>query len=148
MPADDYILGDNFYFGKNNTRQNYKKAVFHYKLAIKKEHATAMYMLGICHYNGHGVEKSITTAIWYWNMAYAFGENNHACYELGCSYYLGEGILKKDPKAAFKLWKISADNGNAGSMVEVGNSYYYGDGVEQSNDNAFEYWCRAQKKRN
>lgn len=143
----DYILADNFYFGKNNTEQNYKKAFFYYELAAKKEHVKAMYMLGICYYNGHGCDPSDIDAIWNWNMAYEFGEENHACYELGCSYYLGEGTLNRDPVTAFKLWKLSADNGNVGSMVEVGNSYYHGDGAERDVENALEYWCRARRLR-
>jgi hypothetical protein len=145
--SGDYFLADNAYFGKNNTPQRFEKAVFHYEQAIKtQQHTKAMYMLGICYYNGTGVKKqSITYAIFYWNMAYEYGEEDHACYELGCVYYLGEGGIDEDHITAFRFWKVSADNGNIGSMIEVGDSYYHGDGVEKDIDKALEYWCRARR---
>lgn len=64
-----------------------------------------MYMLGICYYNGTGVEKSVIDAIWFWNMAHEFGEDNHVCYELGCAYYLGESSREVDHLKAFKFRK-------------------------------------------
>lgn len=145
--SNEYYLADNYYFGKNNTVQSFTKAVFHYELAVKQYHVTAMYMLGICYYNGTGIEKSIIDAIWFWNMANEYGEKNHSCYELGCAHYLGEGSLEEDNVLAFRFWKLSADHGNIGSMIEVGNSYYHGDGVEKNIDMALEYWCRARRLR-
>lgn len=145
--SKDYTLADNLYFGKNDTNQSFKKAVFHYEMAVKKEHVAAMYMLGICYYNGTGIEKSINDAIWYWNMAYEYGDEDHACYEMGCAYYLGEGTLQRNPVIAFKFWKLSADNGNVGSMIEVGNSYYHGDGVDKDINQSFNYWLRARRIR-
>lgn len=145
--SQHYFIGDNYYFGKNGSIQNFTKAVHYFQISAKNDNVNAMYMLGICYYNGTGVEKSVMDAIWYWNMAYEFGEENHACYELGCAYYLGEGALEKDPTTAFRFWKMSADNGNYGSMVEVGNSYYHGDGVDKNIDEALHYWCMARKFR-
>jgi TPR repeat protein len=143
----EYAIADAYYFGKNNFPQDFPKAVLYYKVASQKRHPLSMYMLGICYYNGSGIKASIETAIYYWNMAFEYGEVVHSSYELGCSYYLGEGLLCKDPYKAFQMWFISSQNGNTGSMVEVGNSYYHGDGVEQSIDKALEYWCMARRIR-
>jgi TPR repeat protein len=143
-PHDDYLVGNTYYFAST---PDYNKAVLHYSRAVKNRHPLAMYMLGICCYNGTGIAYSISDAIWYWNMGYAYGEQNHSCYELGCSYYLGEGSLNADPVIAFRFWQMSAANGNVGAMVEVGNSYYHGDGVEKNIQNALEYWCKARRLR-
>ena len=52
-----YNIGIYYYDGQV-VEQNYKKAVYWFELAAKKEYAKAKNSLGICYFYGQGVEQS------------------------------------------------------------------------------------------
>ncbi|WP_299110217.1 tetratricopeptide repeat protein, partial [uncultured Tenacibaculum sp.] len=54
-----YSLGYLYLKGFGNIEQDYNKAV---KWFLKSEHPMAKYWLGVCYYNGYGVEKNIAKA--------------------------------------------------------------------------------------
>lgn len=43
---DDYDLGNNYYYGHNNYKQDKQKAIQHLNLASEKKDVRAMYLLG------------------------------------------------------------------------------------------------------
>lgn len=54
-------LGEMYYMGTNIPR-DYKHAVYWFGEAFEQSHPCATYNLGICYYNGHGVERNVDMA--------------------------------------------------------------------------------------
>jgi|GEM_PF-1692023 len=81
------------------------------------------------YYNGDGIEKDFTQAVYWYKKAaaqgYAQGE-----YYLGYCYFEGEGI-EKDIKQAVHWYTKAAAQGNAAAQQKLGICYYQGDGVDQ-----------------
>lgn len=141
IDVDECALGDECYF----QQRDYKKAAQCYRQAVDKGNVIAMYMMGLCYYNGTGVDECITKAVMHWENAFMKGEVRYSPYELGCCYFFGEGV-KENEEDAFRLWSISASNGHKGAMLEVGNSYFNGNGVKRDLTRANAFWKKSAEQ--
>ena len=65
----------------------------------------AQHLLGVCYYDGWGVQQSAPEAVRLWTLA---AEQGHASaqYALGCCYY------ERDEVKAKKLWQMAASQGH------------------------------------
>lgn len=98
-----------------------------FRKAAEKGHAKAQYCLGLCYFNGWGVEKNLEQAVKWFKAASDQGELN-AKNRLGECYYSGEGVAK-DQKKAFELFKAAADEKNREAMCNLGICYVEGGGT-------------------
>ncbi|MDR2387453.1 MAG: sel1 repeat family protein, partial [Deltaproteobacteria bacterium] len=95
---------------------DFDKAVEYIELVADKGNATAQYILGQLHYDGHlgykglSLKKDLVEAIKYFQLA---AEQNHdqALLALGKAYFEGRG-LKKDDLQAANYFRRSAALGN------------------------------------
>ena len=62
-------LWGNYYYGSTGIRKNYKKAVHWLEKAALQNDDESQFMLGVCHYNGQGVQKSREKAFECFKMA-------------------------------------------------------------------------------
>ncbi|MBE6293239.1 MAG: tetratricopeptide repeat protein [Bacteroidales bacterium] len=89
---------------------NYEEAVKWYLEAAEQGHAKAQYNLGVCYYNGDGVQQSYVKAAKWYRKAAEQG-NMYAQYNLGVCYANGEGVEQSKSEAA-KWYKKAAEQGN------------------------------------
>jgi TPR repeat protein len=140
VDVDVCAIGDDFYF----RQRDFVKAVKCYHMAATKNDPSALYMLGICYYNGQGVAIDRKRAITHWQHAIENGDSIYSPYELACCYFIGEDIPENEEEA-FRLWMMSANKGHKHSMIEVGNSYFHGTGIARDLSRANSYWMKASK---
>jgi TPR repeat protein/serine/threonine protein kinase len=100
-----------------------------------------MVNLGVCYYNGSGVDKDMAKAVELYQKAADLGHAN-AMRKLGYCYYNGSGV-EKDVEKAVELYQKAADLGNADAMYNLGLCYFYGSGVEQNVEKAVELYQMA-----
>jgi TPR repeat protein len=105
--------------------------------------AKAQYNLGLCYYEGKGVSRSDSEAVFWWHKAAEQGLDR-AQFNLGNHYYFGEGV-ELDYKEAVYWYKKAAEQDYAPAQCNLGDCYYYGDGVEQNYEKAKMWHDRAKE---
>ena len=92
--------------------------------------------MGLCYYEGTGVEKDYSEAVKWFRKLAEQGDNIerfiriHTQYYLGLCYYFGHGVEKDYNEAAECFSK--ADSGACpNAMYYMGLCYYFGHGVEK-----------------
>ena len=99
-----YKLGIYYYCEKN-----YRDAFLWFLKAAEQDHAAAQSYLGICYYNGEGVQQDNGQAV-YWLRKGAEKDYPVALAHLGLCYYNGEGV-PQDYNKAINLYKKAAEYG-------------------------------------
>ena len=99
-----------------------------------KGDVVAQNKLGMCYYNGDGVEQSYEEAVKWFEKA---AEQRHAVARLylGMCYYYGKGV-EQSYKEAAKWIEMAANQGDAKAQYNLGRLYFVGQGVEQSYEKA------------
>ena len=90
--------------------QDYKEAVYWYRLAAEQEHAKAQYNLGVMYNNGTGVPQDYEEAVRWYQLAAEQGDAK-AQGNLGVMYAFGNGVMK-DYVYAHMWGNIASMNGN------------------------------------
>ena len=90
--------------------QDYKEAVYWYRLAAEQEHVDAQYNLGVMYNNGNGVPQDYEEAVRWYQLAAEQGHSK-AQGNLGVMYAFGNGIIK-DYVYAHMWGNIASMNGN------------------------------------
>ena len=90
--------------------QDYKEAVYWYRLAAEQEHAKAQYNLGVMYNNGNGVPQDYEEAVRWYQLAAEQGHSK-AQGNLGVMYAFGNGVMK-DYVYAHMWGNIASMNGN------------------------------------
>ena len=90
--------------------QDYKEAVYWYRLATEQEHAKAQYNLGVMYNNGNGVPQDYEEAVRWYQLAAEQGHSK-AQGNLGVMYAFGNGVIK-DYVYAHMWGNIASMNGN------------------------------------
>lgn len=85
--------------------------------AARQGLAEAQFALGVCFYEGKGVEKD-TDKAFYWYRKAAYQELAEAQYFLGMSYYSGLGV-EQDNTQAIKWLEKALENGLDGDRAAV-----------------------------
>jgi len=124
--------------------KDYAKAVELFDKAAAQGHARAMYNLGICYYDGHGVDVDLKTAAEWYEKAAALGHVK-AQFNIGICYLHGRGV-KTDEAKAVEWFQKSADQGDIPAICNLGNCYYHGVGVANDDVKAVYYFLKAAEK--
>ena len=126
---------------KTNTEttatEEFSDEAYQYYVGAMNGNANAQCNLALCYYNGKGVFRSYTKAIFWFKKS---AEQCHAraqC-ELGYCYVKGIGVSQSYSNAVH-WFANSALQGNARAQYNLGACYYNGNGVEKSYNKAV-YW--------
>ncbi|MCV6609038.1 MAG: sel1 repeat family protein [Campylobacterales bacterium] len=128
-----YAIGWSYYVQKD-----YTNTIKYLEKAAQKYNINALVMLGNLYINGEGVEKDITKAIEYYELA---DDNTHALYNLGYAY-----ASLNDYKQAIYYYKRSGRKNNQMANYALGEIYKNGYGVKQNFQEAIKYYKRADTK--
>ena len=113
------------------------KALKWYRKAAENKDKDAQYSLGLCYYQGDGVQQDFAEAFKWFKKA-AENEDKEAQHSLGLCYYRGNGV-QQDFAEAFKWFKKAAERGHVEAQFYLGDCYAKGQGVEQNQEKA-KYW--------
>ena len=102
----------------------------------------AFYELALCYEEGEGIEKNMTEAAKWFELAAEEGDAK-AQNKIGEFYYYGLGVKKKDTKTAVKWFQMSAEQGHSGSQCWLGYCYKRGIGVDKDIDKAKMWYQKA-----
>jgi len=114
----NFTSGCNYYFGKD-TAVNFDKALHYFKKSADKEHAGALYNLGIMYLKGQGVTQNNELSISYFEKA-VNKESVDAQFTLGKIYANG-AIVSKDINKAIQFFKSACDRGDAEACTMLKN---------------------------
>lgn len=125
---------------------NYTKAYNVFLELANSGHAGAQSYLGICYYNGYGVQPSYDEAVKWFREAAEQGYPE-AQYYLGICYINGYGV-QQSYVDAYEWYTRAAVQGYAKAQYALGNCYLFGHGVPQSYDEAVEWFRKAAAQGN
>ncbi len=91
--------------------------------------ALAQLELGKCYYEGNGVEKDVTLALYWLRLAAEQGNGEAQC-DVGIFYEFGEGV-EMDYGEAVKWYRLAAEQGDEVGACNLGMCYLNGNGVEK-----------------
>ena len=126
---------------------NYTEAYNVFLELANSGHAGAQSYLGICYYNGYGVQPSYDEAVkWFREAAEQGYPEAQDC--LGICYYNGYGIQQSSDEAV-KWFRKAAEQGDAQAQYNLGICYYFGKkGIKQSYAEAFKWYRKAAEQGN
>ncbi len=104
------MIGDMYYYGvhsllEKEKTEDYEQAVKWYKKSARREDEWGIFALGMCYYQGKGVEQSYKKAVKLFLRSGAYGCPD-ALWRLASCYYNGIGT-KKDKKKAYKYYRAA-----------------------------------------
>ncbi len=117
-----------------------------YITAAQNGDAAAQNSIGICYFDGNGVEKDEEKAV-YWFRKSAEQGHAHAQYNLGLRHYYGQGV-EQDYKKAMQWFQKAANQGLSSAMNNIGVLYKNGLGVEKDYTQAIAWFKKAADKGN
>ncbi len=123
-PEEIYRKGMTYY-----REGSYTETVKYFQEAAVACHENAQYNLGVCYYNGIGVQQDHTKAVSWFKVA-AERNDPQAQYNLAQCYEYGDGVSRDYEQAVLWLAK-AADYGIAEAQNNLGEHYYYGRGTKQ-----------------
>lgn len=128
--------------GCNNKVESPKESEF--AALVKKAESKdvlSQVQLGENYLNGNGVEKDLTKAKTWFEVAAAAGDPA-AQYQLGRMFAKGLGV-PQDHAKSFVLFEKSAAQSNIKGLHALGISYYLGDGTPKDVKKAIEQWQKS-----
>ena len=146
-----YIIGDDYYCGRNGKKQDYAEAVRYYRKAAEQGLADAQYSLGFCYKYGRGVDESETEAEkWFRKAAENYRKaaeqgNADAQCGLGKCYEYGYGVDESETEAV-KWYRKAAEQGDADGQYSLGLCYECGCGVDESKTEAVKWYRKAAEQ--
>jgi TPR repeat protein len=150
-----------------------EKAFSNFKKASELNQSEAKYLLGLCYYNGLGIEKNeelgikwiekasqdnIPKAHFFLSNFFLKGKDEHKAVfhlkeaakrnHLKAQYNLAECYLngegvKKDLKKACYFFQKAADSGDSNSQFNIAKCYFSGIGVSRDYEKAVHYFKKA-----
>ena len=136
-PEQCYEEGKRYYRGSEGRVKDYEAAVRWFRAAADKGMAEAQNALGVCYFEGQGVEIDYDEAVRLFKAA-AEKDNHHAQNNLASRYYKGEGVLLDYEKAVY-WYEKAAMNGNIYAQYNLGICYYEGNGVSKNTQEAIKW---------
>lgn len=110
----------------------------------KEGTALEQYEMGLSYYEGSGVQKNDTAAL-YWFEKAANQGHLPAYYQIGVMYDKGEGV-QQDAIAARGRYYIAAKAGYALAQYMLGTKYTEGVDIQQDDRHAFTWFKRAERQ--
>ena len=139
-----YNDGWNYYYGTNDVKQDYTKAVSYFRIAATQGHADAQNYLGLCYADGLGVNEDDVEAVKWFRKAAEQGEVT-AQYNLGLCYCFGEGVDKNYVEAV-KWYRKAAEQGQSSAQNNLGKLYEHGEGVDKDYTEAVKWYRKAAEQ--
>ena len=121
--------------------ENYESAFYWFKKAADMGLSSSQRKLGLCYYNGNGVEKDFSKAV-YWSQKAAEAGNSGAQNNLAICYKHGDGVEQDYSKAVYWSQK-AAEAGESTAQCNLALCYCKGEGVEKDSSKAMYWWQRA-----
>ncbi len=122
---------------------DYEQAFSWFQKAADQGHDSAQNQLGLCYYEGKGVEQDYRKAAAWYQKAADQGYDV-AQYHLGNCYYHGEGVEQDYGKAvAWYRKAVEREFANPWAAYQLGECYRYGNGVEQDCGQAVKWYKKA-----
>lgn len=119
----DYYLGLMDLRGVDDGTPNFPAALEKFEAASKKDHAKALFQLGVMKQFGIGTNQSYAEAKTFYERAAKKG-HPQATYELGCLYIRGLSEIEQDKYVvSLKLWEEAAGLGYAKAAYKAGKGY-------------------------
>lgn len=137
-----YKLGINYLYGEYPCPEDYDEALRWFRKAAAEGDAAAEYMVGECHYYGHGTDEDILEALnWYRKAA----EHGYVYGQLDVADILSNGDdgVKADPAEAFFWYGKAAEQKNPRATARLGICYEEGEGVKADPAKALKYYRKA-----
>ncbi len=106
------IIGDNYY-----NKKEYKTAIVYYRQAAELGNADAQNRLGICYFNGDGINQDYEEAIKLFRAS-ATQDNKFGQYNLAYCYQHAYGV-NKDLKKAKEIYQKAIDNGHENAKERI-----------------------------
>ena len=123
--------------------QRYKEAYEIIMEALMPRTPDELYNWGVAYYNGHGVEKDISSALEWFEEADKVGSGS-ASRALGLCYLYGNGV-EKNLELAAKYMTRGAEADNAEAQYNLGMMYSHGEGVEKNPTEALKWFEKSAK---
>jgi len=121
--------------------KNYARAVYLFTKAAEMGLAKAQYNLGLCYYDGHGVDVDYAQAAVWYEKAAAQG-HVRAQFNIGICYVHGRGV-EQDAAKGVEWFRQAAQQGDVNALCNLGNCYYHGIGVANDDGKAIECFSQA-----
>ncbi len=118
----------------------YEKAFEYFMAGAKKDDPDCQRQVGTAYFEGRGVERDLSEAIFWIERAKENGDED-SDFNLGLCYQEIEEYEK-----AFQHFMLAAEDGDAAAQCEVGMAYYRGEGVEQDYDQAVLWLKKATEQ--
>ncbi len=135
-----YELGNRYYYSKE-----YAKAYEIYKNISEIGHKNSIYMMGVCIYNGEGIEKSEKKAFDILSNLVEKEVHTKAGELLGEMYYYGNGTKQNYEKAIENFKDVEIEESLA--QYYLGEMYLNGYGLEKNIEKGLEYMIKAAKRK-
>lgn len=142
-PEAQYNWGVMYYSGKNEVKQDYKKALYWFNKAAEQEYAAAERLLGGMYHEGNGVKQDYSKAYEYFKLGTEHGDAN-AQFNLGV-YYLNGIFVEKDEKLSFEYILHAAEHGDDSAKYCAGMMYMEGVGTQMDKEKAL-YWLKKAER--
>jgi hypothetical protein len=120
----------------------YKSAVEYYLQSAEQGYAKAQYKMGLCYYNGEGVEQSDAEAVKWFRLAADKGLSEA---QVSLAYCLKKGYgVERNFTEAFEWYRMAAAQENSDAERYLGYCYYIGkEHVHQDYAEAIKWFRRA-----
>lgn len=121
-----FLLGKASFDGKASTNRgpDLPRARHWLTLAAEREHADAMYLLGLMHKGGYGGAVDFALAA-QWFARAVQADHADAMFMLGNAYSAGQGV-SQDEKQALRLFQAAAEKGQAQAAQMLALAYREG----------------------
>ena len=131
--------------------KDHKQALNYFYAAAAEGNMLAEYNLGMYFYKGwregkNTVDQDYEKAA-YWLKIAADKGYHYAQTQLGICYYEGKGFASIDYTQAAHLFQLASNQGNILGTYYLAKCYEHGNGVDQSNEKAFDLYCKASNQR-
>ena len=115
-----------------------------YRKSAEQGDADAQFNLGRCYYNGQGVDKDYTQAVYWYRKSAEQGQAG-AQNNLGVCYESGRGV-EKDLTQAVHWYRKSAEQGDADAQNSLGECYYRGEGIAKDFVQAVNWYRKSAEQ--
>jgi TPR repeat protein len=127
--------------------KNMKMAAQLYTIAAYLGNTDAMTFLGMCYWNGEGIDRDEKKAISLYQSAINNEKpNSRAMMCLASVYEVGSVDVAKDIKQSLALYQRACKFDEAYAMYKVGTFFENGIGVDEDHKQAFEMYKESHKK--
>lgn len=128
------------YIDEHSIKQDYEKGLEILR-SLAESDAHSQNALGLCYFNGYGVDQDYRLALQWYSKAAKQGLGI-AEYNIGVMFIHGYGVKQDLKEAAAWIYKAAMKN-EAIAVESMGDLYYEGWGVQKNTEEARHWWWRA-----